>query len=99
MRPVLDRYQFVPLTRHGRRPAPGTRRRRLRPTTGSASTWPGTSHGNDASYDRNWRHVRCRVQTRGGARRLSVGNWQLDPYHTQVEFSAKHLAMMTVRGY
>jgi polyisoprenoid-binding protein YceI len=28
-----------------------------------------------------------------------VGNWQLDPYHTQVEFSAKHLAMMTVRGY
>src|SRR5215470_3345168 len=42
---------------------------------------------------------RCRVQTEGGARRLSVGNWQLDPYHTQVEFSAKHLAMMTVRGY
>jgi polyisoprenoid-binding protein YceI len=35
----------------------------------------------------------------GGARRLSVGNWQLDPYHTQVEFSAKHLGMMTVRGY
>jgi polyisoprenoid-binding protein YceI len=28
-----------------------------------------------------------------------MGNWQLDPYHTQVEFSAKHLAMMTVRGY
>jgi polyisoprenoid-binding protein YceI len=28
-----------------------------------------------------------------------VGNWQLDPYHTQVEFSAKHLGMMTVRGY
>jgi polyisoprenoid-binding protein YceI len=27
-----------------------------------------------------------------------MGNWQLDPYHTQVEFSAKHLAMMTVRG-
>src|SRR5262252_2030857 len=35
----------------------------------------------------------------GRARRLSVGNWQLDPYHTQVEFSAKHLGMMTVRGY
>jgi polyisoprenoid-binding protein YceI len=28
-----------------------------------------------------------------------MGTWQLDPYHTQVEFSAKHLGMMTVRGY
>jgi len=28
-----------------------------------------------------------------------MGNWQLDPYHLQVEFSAKHLGMMTVRGY
>jgi polyisoprenoid-binding protein YceI len=28
-----------------------------------------------------------------------MGKWQLDPYHTQVEFSAKHLGMMTVRGY
>ena len=27
-----------------------------------------------------------------------MGNWQLDPYHTQIEFSAKHLGMMTVRG-
>jgi polyisoprenoid-binding protein YceI len=27
-----------------------------------------------------------------------MGTWQLDPYHTQVEFSAKHLGMMTVRG-
>jgi polyisoprenoid-binding protein YceI len=27
-----------------------------------------------------------------------MGIWQLDPYHTQVEFSAKHLGMMTVRG-
>jgi polyisoprenoid-binding protein YceI len=26
-------------------------------------------------------------------------DWQLDPYHTQVEFSAKHLGMMTVRGH
>ena len=25
--------------------------------------------------------------------------WQLDPYHTQVEFSAKHFGMMTVRGH
>jgi polyisoprenoid-binding protein YceI len=28
-----------------------------------------------------------------------MGNWHLDPYHTQVEFSAKHLGMMTVRGH
>ena len=27
-----------------------------------------------------------------------MGTWKLDPYHTQVEFSAKHLGMMTVRG-
>jgi polyisoprenoid-binding protein YceI len=24
--------------------------------------------------------------------------WKLDPYHTQVEFAAKHFGMMTVRG-
>jgi len=28
-----------------------------------------------------------------------MGTWKLDPYHTQVEFSAKHLGMMTVRGH
>lgn len=28
-----------------------------------------------------------------------MGSWQLDPFHTQVEFSAKHLGMMTVRGH
>jgi polyisoprenoid-binding protein YceI len=28
-----------------------------------------------------------------------MGNWELDPYHTQVEFAAKHLGMMTVRGH
>jgi polyisoprenoid-binding protein YceI len=28
-----------------------------------------------------------------------MGTWQLDPYHTQVEFSAKHVGMMTVRGH
>jgi polyisoprenoid-binding protein YceI len=28
-----------------------------------------------------------------------MGIWQVDPYHTQVEFSAKHLGMMAVRGY
>jgi polyisoprenoid-binding protein YceI len=27
-----------------------------------------------------------------------MGTWKLDPYHTQVEFSVKHLGMMTVRG-
>jgi polyisoprenoid-binding protein YceI len=26
-------------------------------------------------------------------------SWQIDPYHLQVEFSAKHLGMMTVRGH
>ena len=26
-------------------------------------------------------------------------SWQFDPYHTQVEFAAKHLGMMTVRGH
>src|SRR5579864_3788358 len=26
-------------------------------------------------------------------------SWQLDPYHTQVEFAAKHLGMMAVRGH
>jgi polyisoprenoid-binding protein YceI len=28
-----------------------------------------------------------------------LGTWKFDPYHTQVEFSAKHLGMMTVRGH
>jgi polyisoprenoid-binding protein YceI len=28
-----------------------------------------------------------------------MGTWLLDPYHTQVEFSAKHFGMMTVRGH
>ncbi len=28
-----------------------------------------------------------------------MANWKFDPYHTQVEFSAKHLGMMTVRGH
>ena len=27
-----------------------------------------------------------------------MSKWQFDPMHTQVEFSAKHLGMMTVRG-
>ena len=28
-----------------------------------------------------------------------MGTWTFDPLHTQVEFSAKHLGMMTVRGH
>ena len=28
-----------------------------------------------------------------------MATWKFDPYHTQVEFSAKHLGMMTVRGH
>jgi polyisoprenoid-binding protein YceI len=28
-----------------------------------------------------------------------MGTWTFDPNHTQVEFSAKHLGMMTVRGH
>jgi len=28
-----------------------------------------------------------------------VGTWKFDPMHLQVEFSAKHLGMMTVRGH
>jgi polyisoprenoid-binding protein YceI len=28
-----------------------------------------------------------------------MGTWTLDPLHTQVEFSAKHFGMMTVRGH
>src|SRR5438093_9485789 len=33
---------------------------------------------------------------RGG---MPMGTWKFDPLHTQVEFSAKHLGMMTVRGH
>src|SRR5260370_7450896 len=30
---------------------------------------------------------------------IQMGTWKFDPFHTQVEFSAKHLGMMTVRGH
>jgi len=33
----------------------------------------------------------------GNGTRSSDGNWQLDPDHTQVEFSPSNLGMMTVR--
>lgn len=29
---------------------------------------------------------------------MQLGTWKFDPFHTQVEFSAKHFGMMTVRG-
>jgi polyisoprenoid-binding protein YceI len=29
----------------------------------------------------------------------AMSTWKFDPLHTQVEFSAKHLGMMTVRGH
>ncbi|HKV85976.1 MAG TPA: YceI family protein [Ktedonobacterales bacterium] len=34
-----------------------------------------------------------------GSKGATTGIWHADPYHTQVEFSAKHLGMMTVRGH
>ena len=34
-----------------------------------------------------------------GTQAASQGIWQADPLHTQVEFAAKHLGMMTVRGH
>lgn len=37
------------------------------------------------------------VGTQAGT--AAQGIWQADPYHTQVEFAAKHLGMMTVRGH
>src|SRR5712691_5551958 len=33
------------------------------------------------------------------AKRSTSMTWQADPFHTQVEFAAKHLGMMTVRGH
>src|SRR6185312_7848375 len=34
-----------------------------------------------------------------GTETATQGVWQADPFHTQVEFAAKHLGMMTVRGH
>jgi hypothetical protein len=44
------------------------------------------------------RYRMARDGSRTTGEEYSMGEWQLDPYHTQVEFSAKHLGMMTVRG-
>ena len=38
------------------------------------------------------------MTTQNEAQGTTTSRWQFDPYHTQVEFSAKHLGMMTVRG-
>ena len=38
------------------------------------------------------------MTTQSEAQGAATTRWAFDPYHTQVEFSAKHLGMMTVRG-
>src|SRR6202140_3441635 len=38
------------------------------------------------------------MTTQNEAQGAPTSRWVLDPYHTQVEFAAKHLGMMTVRG-
>jgi polyisoprenoid-binding protein YceI len=38
------------------------------------------------------------LTTHSFARIPPVSFWDLHPYNTQVEFSARHLGMMTVRG-
>ncbi len=38
------------------------------------------------------------MTTHPEAESSTQGVWQFDPFHTQVEFAAKHLGMMTVRG-
>ncbi len=39
------------------------------------------------------------MTTQGESQGTTTSLWQFDPYHTQVEFAAKHLGMMTVRGH
>src|SRR5579872_2888361 len=39
------------------------------------------------------------MTTQSEAQGATTSRWQFDPYHTQVEFAAKHLGMMTVRGH
>ncbi len=38
------------------------------------------------------------MTTQNEAQGTTTSRWQFDPYHTQVEFTAKHLGMMKVRG-
>src|SRR5207302_4521164 len=39
------------------------------------------------------------MTTQNEAQAGTQSRWQFDPFHTQVEFAAKHLGMMTVRGH
>src|SRR5260221_109893 len=39
------------------------------------------------------------MTTQNEAEAGAQSRWQFDPFHTQVEFAAKHLGMMTVRGH
>ncbi len=39
------------------------------------------------------------MTTQSEAQDATTNHWVLDPYHTQVEFAAKHLGMMSVRGH
>ncbi len=39
------------------------------------------------------------MTTQSEAQGAATTRWAFDPYHTQVEFAAKHLGMMTVRGH
>ena len=39
------------------------------------------------------------MTTQSEAQGATTTRWAFDPFHTQVEFSAKHLGMMTVRGH
>jgi polyisoprenoid-binding protein YceI len=39
------------------------------------------------------------MTTQSESQGTTTSRWQFDPYHTQVEFSARHLGMMTVRGH
>lgn len=39
------------------------------------------------------------MTTQSGPEAGTHSRWQFDPFHTQVEFSARHLGMMTVRGH
>jgi len=39
------------------------------------------------------------MTTQSESQGTTTSLWQFDPYHTQVEFSARHLGMMTVRGH
>ncbi len=38
------------------------------------------------------------MTTQNEAQGTTTSRWQFDPYHTQVEFTARHLGMMKVRG-